>query len=576
MIGKFFRVSINDIVALTLLCSAIAFAFFDVPKTFFQQDEWQYFGINIYSLSVSHPLRTLVLPQAGELTHFFPLATLFFFFEYLLFKMKFPFYVYVNIILHVCNSAALYFFLRTITKKRNIAFWSALLFAVGSIAHQPVSWIAAGIGTLESTFLSLVSLSAFVSYIEKKSQLKLFIVVVSFMLSLLFKEISLFLFFVYPMTWILYEVKKKKFFRDSAFVALTMVIFFYILLRLFFLVSAVRSSQPEIGDVSHATAPVYVYRLLMIPLKGFSQSLVPANILIHISDAVIHLAYPQFIARDGAPNPHISQSIVFDLVTYGASVLGIAIAFWASWQLRKQKEFRLEKCIYWTMLFIFVSVVPFIFIPGKAGYFSIFEPRNLYLTSIGTSGMIVIGVYGIWKSLSKRPWFFYGILLMFALYNMRIIRHDVKSQVTIGTLRKNFLISIQRTYPTLPNPVVFYTESDTSYYGLPQEEHILPVQSGFGRMLMVWYQQTGQFPGCLYESQFLHDLISEGYRYCDGRGFGYVRRYDTLVSVVFRNGIAVSHVIAYAWDSKVKKFTDITKETQVNLRKSLEIYDKTY
>ena len=68
---------------------------------------------------------------------------------------------------------------------------------------------------------------------------------------------------------------------------------------------------------------------------------------------------------------------------------------------------------------------------------------------------------------------------------------DLKST---GQMRKSLLTRVERDNPVLPNRVIIYTQSDRPYYGMSESEKILPVQSGFGRMVMVWYQQKQVFP----------------------------------------------------------------------------------
>ena len=136
---------------------------------------------------------------------------------------------------------------------------------------------------------------------------------------------------------------------------------------------------------------------------------------------------------------------------------------------------------------------------------------------------------------------------------------------------KGFLTTIEEAYPKFPQKVIFFTQSDSSYYGLPKEEKVLPIQSGFGRMLLVWYQDKEKFSGCLYENLFLHGLLSQGYKQCDVRGFGYFRDYDKLAEAVRQNQIQPENIIAYSWNGKTQKFTSITEQIRRKLADVLEL-----
>ena len=135
--------------------------------------------------------------------------------------------------------------------------------------------------------------------------------------------------------------------------------------------------------------------------------------------------------------------------------------------------------------------------------------------------------------------------------------------------RKAFVNTITSAYKTLPQRVVFYVQSDTAYYGMPDNEKILPVQVGFGKILMIMYQKDEHFPGCLYEGQFLLAPLEVGYRYCDGRGFGFVRTYESLLQILKENKLDAANVIAYSWNGKTKQFVNMTDAIQTRVAQDI-------
>ena len=70
--------------------------------------------------------------------------------------MNFQSYIVTNVLWQIANSLLLYMLVVSIAKKKQIALSAAALFSVNSIFHQPVTWVAAGIGTLPGTFFLLL------------------------------------------------------------------------------------------------------------------------------------------------------------------------------------------------------------------------------------------------------------------------------------------------------------------------------------------------------------------------------------------------------------------------------------
>lgn len=565
------RVIIN-LLPLLIVVVATVLTYRNLPQTFFQQDEWQYFGSSIYALLSPNPIANVALPLQGQVTHFFPLASIFYLLEYVFFKTNFAPYVIINLILHITNATLVYFLIFLMTQKRMFAWGSAALFAVNSLAHQPITWVAAGIGTLLGTVFLLLFLLSFLKFLESK-QSQIFVAsVLSLIIAILFKETSLLVFLFFPFVWFTFHYIFKRSIKLPKKVPLIFISvgFFYLLLRIFFLVSSARSAQPEIGDVSAVSPMTYFYRVVTVPLKALPQSIVPFGYLRASADTLVRLAYPRFVASDGVTNPYVTESIAFDLVCYLASALLFFLSYKVYRSLCKRSR-TLADTFVLSILFIMTAAMPFIFIPGRAGYFSIFEPRNLYVMSIGTSVFVTLLIYVLTSKMSQTNATLTAVILISVLVALHsfAIQTDIAKLQEFGMIRKQLLTTVEESYPKLPSSVIVYTQSDRSYYGLPEEEKILPIQSGFGRMIMVWYQDTEKFPGCLYENQFLHDLVSEGYRFCEGRGFGYVRSYPALLKLMKVHHLTINSIIAFSWNSKEEEFTKITLHIQESVTRNL-------
>lgn len=238
--------------------------------------------------------------------------------------------------------------------------------------------------------------------------------------------------------------------------------------------------------------------------------------------------------------------------------------------MRRMTERKFSNALMWSLIFVTTSFLPYSFVLGKAGYASILEPKFFYVGGIGISIIVAIGAYFLFYTFSKQKILTIISLLFFGwylTYHFIAVRTKIGNLVEIGTLRKTFLENIKSTYVMLPQRVIFYIQSDTAYYGMVDSEKILPVQVGFGKMLMIWYQKGEHFPGCLYEGQFLLGLLEEGYQDCDGRGFGFARKYESLLRIIQENKLGADNIIAYSWNGNTQQFRDTTSETRTRLNR---------
>jgi hypothetical protein len=202
------------------------------------------------------------------------------------------------------------------------------------------------------------------------------------------------------------------------------------------------------------------------------------------------------------------------------------------------------------------------------------EPRHLYAGSFGASLIIVLLIYAYTSKLKNSinsMLILLVIVLPIIVYHTIIIRSDIMNLVKLGNQRKKILESIKTDHPTLPaRKVIFYTKSNTTYYGLSNNDKILPVQSGFGNMLAVWYYKEKNLPSCIYKGEFLYDILSQDYRECNGRGFGYFRDYDRLKQSVIVNSVPINNIISYSWNGNTEDLKDISDETRKRLSADLK------
>lgn len=535
--------------------------------TFFQQDEWAIFGNFLYWQKAHLNWITRLFFYEQD-THIIPFSNFFSYLQFYFFRLDFPFYAAAAILIHACNAFLVYKVAREITAKNKLAFFAGLIFLINSIPSQAITWIATTIGTATSTTFVMLSILFFIKGLRNKINHKFLMISCLFLfISLLFKETSIFTFLSLPALWVLYADKRdvKEFLRT--FFPLLILGFVYVLFRLFFALFGYHSTS-ESSLVSQPSIFVYAYRIFANPLKFVSQSIIPPSFIIILSSTIIKLGYPQLL-QGGIADPHLVESIGADIVSFGTALLVIMLCF----LLTKKDKFKKNdstKLIWISVIFIFLSALPFIFIPGPAGYFSLVDGRHLYITNAFTSIL-----------LSSLGWMFYSlydnkfirkaiifVLIIFLGFNILQIRKDLNTQMGYAYLRKSILNQIIKEYPKLPERVVFYTESDKAYYGLPPTEYILPFQSGFGQTLLVWYNMHGDnLPSCFFKSKYLYVLLEQDYKECEGRGFGYYRKLDSLKAAIGANQLKAGNVIAYRFYSQNNKLENITLAIRKEIQK---------
>lgn len=554
-----------------LLGVIIYFTYERLPRTFFQQDEWWSFGAYIFREKTGGVAKVLLdsFIVSGKV-HFSPLTAIAEFLQFKLFGLSFPGYAYVSIVIHFINTLLVYFLAVFILKRCLISFLIAILFATSSIAHQTVSWISGSTQTQGATLFSLLSVVFILRYLSdsNKRGILFYFSLGSVFMALLFKETAL-PFFLLPALFFFYSKDKSMRFTKKIFFIFGVSAILYLVIRgiIWFLAPPIELGTE--GVLLQPNFTVHLYRLFMLPFKVLPESVFPMGLLLAFSRNFIRLAYPQFIDADGSPNPYIIETAGLDYVNYLLSALLIVLGYLCYRIFKEKQKNELITALILSPIIIIASTVLIIFIPGHAGYASIIEPRHLYGASFGSSLFIVLFLTAVSLYVSKgsnvQRFVVVFPLIMLMFIHIKLVRRDLQALEDVSNIRKSFLVTMSKDYPKLPKQVVFYTQSDRPYYGMAEEERILPVQIGFGRMLLVWYQHAEKFPTCFYAKSFLLDLLTQGFLYCDGRGFGYFRQYDKMVQTMRENHLRPDDVIAYSWRGFTNEFTNTTSEIQKRL-----------
>lgn len=570
---KYFKSVRLDFIAFTFFALCIVITYWSLPNTFFQQDEW--YGFNVYNkIDAIGGLRHFineVFFTFGK-THYTPLAEVGSYLQYKLFDLYFPFYAYVSIFMHVLNTILVFVFVNQLVKNRLIAFLSTLLFAVNSITHQAVSWIAASLNTQGATFFSLVFYILFFQYIKNKERNKkiVFLSFASLIIGLLLKEIIA-PFLLVPFFYFFYSMDKSIQSAKKVFIPFVFFLFLYLTLRFVIYINAPPLFSGNV-ELVQAGIPEYLYRITILPFRVIAQSLIPANYLLSFSEFVVRISYPQFSYSDGSVDPVIRETAGYDIVCFFITLIIIITAISSFKFFKKRNEYFSKGIVLFLLIPIF-SAILIIFIPGKAGYVSLIEPRHLYSGSFGAGGLLVLTFLRLssWFTKSKSKIILITVIFVLTSLHMWKIKNDIVLLKEMGETRRNILTQIASSYPDLPQKIVIYTQSDTAYYGLPDTEKILPVQVGFGGMLLAWYHKNENFPSCIYDIPLFLEILGQGYKECNGRGFGYFRKIDSLQKAVKENKLDPTIIIAFSYNSTSGILSETTEEVRSQVIKTLPI-----
>lgn len=508
-----------------------------IPFVFFQQDEWFAFG-NIISLGYKLIFHRF---KVGDVNHFVPLNSFLSFLLFKIFNLNYQGYNIVALLLHFINGLLVYFLALKILKKRLFALLAAVLFIASAAAAELVMWPLVGINTLALTFALLAWLAVLKYQKEKGVFVTGLLVAILTILALLTNEYAGGLLLFIPI--FIFILTKRAQVRYAFRFLLPFLVsgFGYILFRL----SILGGGGVLAGE---SILKTILPKALQFPVRYLGQLLLPKQALI----------LPGQLLGDKLVLSDFALLNVFLL--FGLLVLGLILA--VSITVRRN-SLSYAKDLILVLVFILASSVPFAFIPGEAGNFLIFSPRYLYFGTAGSAILIAQLTelaYSSKRSILKNFASLYVLLFFFlGVFGNWSRANDLFLE---GKLRGGFLNEIKERYPFLARKAVFYTESDSTFYGLPPEERIMPFQSGFGQTLLVWYQETEQFPTEFFQDRFLWEITDEGYKEIEDRGFGYFRDFELMGETIKEKDIPGESVIAFRYDSETSLLNDMTQEVQ--------------
>lgn len=539
---------------LGLILASTFFAYWGLQNSYFEQDEWHSFGNYNYLLSLKGTEFWGNLLVSDFPYHFAPLSLIFKMTVYRIFSLNAAPYFIVSIFIHFLVSVSLYALIFILTKRRLVALMGALFFAVNSSHYQAVTWVGTFEGVEFSILFGIMSLYSYLLYLQRK-QLKFLILTSVFLLiGLLFKETALTFFMLLGLLALLGQTIRLKI---ISILSLVLVLVLYISLRFTYLLFGVQVTAVSVlsGGAEGDFALVFIYNSFVSFVKLFTQIFLPNELLVYISNVTSSPfdIYPYF-----ARGPWVIENgFRYDLLTLPLGIILMVLL----WVFGRKVEDR--KGIFWGLGIMIFTLVPLL---ALSKYLTFLDSRYIYPASVGFS--LIVGVLSTRIFLLKNKLVIgLGLVALFLVMSFHIflLKETISKLVNTGQMRKPIVSSIVSSYPRLPAKAIFYTSSNSPFYGSAENERIMPFQSGFGQLLLTSYHPVEHFPAEFFKNDFLWNLTDQGYKEVDGRGFGYFWDFDLMAETIKSKNLPQDAIISFKFDSESGNLVDTTNQIRQRL-----------
>ena len=520
--------------AVGLLLVVVLVAFSGLEKSFYQQDEWMALGNAIalkkdYFLSRNENLISVLLGQGRVLS-----GTLVYF-VLRVWPLKIAPFVFMAVGLHTVVVVFVFFLVKWLFRDYWAAVLAAVFFALNSVSAGAVTWPAASVGILIATLLIIGACTFFYNGGKDGRWLAFGLLY----LSLYFKEIGNYLFFVLPVSILLME-------RGGMVKHIKNYWMYYVFGLLYFgswwweLKSIPVQQDLFLTGYTNNFMLTAGVRAVLYPLTSVSLVLVPSSLALWWAKQLARWYYPFLV---GPSFDLVSQTVVLDMLALALTVILAFLAYWVLKVMRRDARNLVAAILalgftsYWSYVVISKS-------------YSYLEGRYYYLGAIATTVLVgaVISVRRSWPRLS---WVIVGLTLLLIGLHFRALRLEIGRLRKDGEIRRAIVSQIDTQLPEINERQAVYLKGDRNYY--IEKGNPLPLQQGTGYTLMVLYSLRGYDLGDLIKERFLWDLGSQGYREVAGRGFGYFWDWEKLEEEISKGQVGVEDVVCLYYDSVANK-----------------------
>lgn len=526
--------------------------YWPIKDTFYQQDEWYGYGTylangvaTIFSSSthLSKNLGSIFLDTNGLINILLGEGRIFTRILQYTFYKNFPLDIFpvslFAIVMHSANVILVFILSKRIFKRALLAFIGSLFLAVNSVSHSAITWSAASVNALPSTFLILISILFFFNYVDNNKSKWMLYSFVSIYTSLFFRETGIFLFLLLPLSTLLYKKYKVTVFLKRYwyfFLTIGLIVIF----RLYEFKSVPYSEALFLTGSSKYFLDSLLFRSILYPLTSFSLSIIPPEIFLNLARYMTNVYYP-FIS-EGQFNL-VAQTVVLDLLALFTSItFGVVLFF-----MYKKSESKIQKQMIFWIIFLLASFLPYVVISKS---FSYLESRYYYVSSIAWAMIFAWCLYILSEKIKSKFAYilFLSIYLIFLFIHVKSIKVDLNRVVNESQVRISILNQMTLLLPKLDsNTNVFYVTGDTDYYVVGNK---VPFQQGFGYTILSYY-----YPNSKYNSSFLNhielfEIGKEVYIEENGYGFGYFSNLELMNDAIKKYKIPISNIYKFYYNSK--------------------------
>lgn len=520
----------TKLLVLFTVCLAIT-RFWYQFRLFFVQDEWFVFG-TFLAQGWHVVFSGFTLDHLG---HFVPLSKLLSLIVYKLFGVSALPYTILGFLVHLANVGLVFRLGRRYLPSSLWAWAASILFLTSAVGYEQISWPMVSINALALTFSLLAWDRTFAPLSIKSSML----ITLYLALAIFIVENSLPMLVFVPLVLALNHLMHKRQLL-LAFIPLGCLIGCYLLLRI-----------PGLGHSQTQTASLplsqRLSRVVTLPIQYVAQTFIPQHFMLTPLSKVVSLG-----VSDPGQAERIAQGPLFS--TYMV-ILGSLIIL----LLLKLSPRHCRQVTLLCLIFIFLSSLPLLAVPGSANSFIVFPVRYAYF---GLCASCLLTAHFFSQFSRKHGLQLISVVVVFNLFlSLQITRQLYQT----SSVRKSILDQITSHLPALPSQAVILTLSDSPFYGLPEEQKIMPFQSGFGQTLLVWYSRTQTIPPALFDHRFLWEITDQGYYHSDSFSYGYYRTLPDLTTAYTTYHFPIESITAFSYDAKSYKITDITSQIRQSL-----------
>lgn len=533
--------------------------------TWFQQDEWSVLGMYKYYLSQPNGLAQIFFYNLLAKPRFSsaPLSTTLFALLSHYFGLNFYPYALVSLMLRSANAFLVYILMINLTRSNRLSFLTGFFFAISGIGQKSIIWVLSSVNVQGATLFSLLCLIQLFKYLNQTKKGNLYLYLLFLLMATWFKETALSVLVVIYGYLITSKLTLKKWGKKERRVILITTIFIITVV-----VSRVITSF--IGkdfDFNYlppsrllSTKEFLGFVITILPQSVVDVFLLP-NTLYQLGKIAVYLGWPQMRIFWGTTQfDQLSETSGVSLINIVLFPLILFFIFRILFFLKKSRKenFLLLKTGIIGFFFILSSATIglMLTVRGTNGITYIARSRDLYIATIGPAILLAILCHLGLKKHRKRLVFL--AITAYSLYNFTYIQSKaLNPEIVKASLRTPIIKQIYNFFPTIPQKVVFFTQSDTPYYGATIPS--MPYQTGFGRTLLMWYiYQNKKIPPDFGKDDFLYLPNSEGYKEINGYGFGYFTDFTKLKEAVEEHGLDKESVIAFSFSGKTRVLIDIS------------------